>query len=164
VTVIGPTLDAGAGDSATCPGAQAGIEDPQVDATKPCVDVDGDGDKAIECGGTDCDDSDPTVKGGSKPALEVCDGQDNDCNGAVDDKLVKDACPEGQTCTDGACTDDGGSTSTGTGTVSGSPPDYIEYRGACDVGGASRRNGAAFYGAAMLALLAGLRAQRKRRR
>ncbi len=158
-----PKLDTAGGKTGTCPGAQAGIADPQVVADK-CVDVDGDGEKSSACGGDDCDDSDPTVKGGSKPALEVCDGQDNDCNDAIDDELVKDACGDGQSCTDGICVDDGGGGSGGGTTTSGSPPDYVEYRGACDFGRAAHRDGLAFYGAALVAFLAGLRLQRKRRR
>lgn len=162
VTTVGPTLDTAGGTTGTCAGAQAGIADPQVNAMKPCVDVDGDGERASECGGTDCDDSDPKVRGGADPGIEICDGQDNDCNGEVDDSLVKDACPEGQACTDGVCADETGTTTTGTSTAA--RPDYVDYRGACDVGGAGRRGGIPFYGAALLALLAGLRARLKRRR
>jgi glucose/arabinose dehydrogenase/PKD repeat protein len=46
------------------------------------VDRDGDGFASIADGGTDCDDTDPTVFPG---APELCDGKDNDCNNAVDD-------------------------------------------------------------------------------
>jgi mono/diheme cytochrome c family protein len=61
-----------------------------------CPDADGDGQTASICGGTDCDDSEPTVYLG---APEICtDGLDNDCDGLVDfsdpDALN---CP---TCTD----------------------------------------------------------------
>ena len=48
----------------------------------PCVDADFDGYEAVACGGTDCDDADPSVHPG---ATEICtDGVDNDCNGATD--------------------------------------------------------------------------------
>ncbi|MFZ1695018.1 MAG: putative metal-binding motif-containing protein, partial [Flavobacteriales bacterium] len=45
----------------------------------PCQDLDGDG--FFECDG-DCDDNNPDVYPGSP---ELCDGLDNDCNGAVDE-------------------------------------------------------------------------------
>ena len=50
-------------------------------AVAPRIDRDGDGHAPAPCG-DDCDDGDPTSFGG---ALEVCDGRDNDCDGAVDD-------------------------------------------------------------------------------
>ena len=69
------------------------------------VDEDGDGDSPIECGGTDCDDSDPAVGAGTDAdsdgfdacedcddddpdiwpgAPEACDEVDSDCDGLVD--------------------------------------------------------------------------------
>jgi hypothetical protein len=50
----------------------------------PVIDADGDGhaDKALGTCGDDCDDSDPTVYTG---AAELCDGKDNNCNGATDE-------------------------------------------------------------------------------
>ncbi len=45
------------------------------------VDVDGDGYDADVAGGTDCDDGDALV---SPEADEICDDQDNDCDGLVD--------------------------------------------------------------------------------
>ena len=41
-------------------------------------DLDDDGDRALACGGTDCDDANPDTFGG---AFEICDGFDNDCDG-----------------------------------------------------------------------------------
>lgn len=46
------------------------------------LDQDRDGHITDRLGGDDCDDFDPTV---NSRALEVCDGQDNNCNGLVDD-------------------------------------------------------------------------------
>lgn len=45
-------------------------------------DDDGDGDPALECGGTDCDDADPARRGGGGDA---CDGIDNDCDRVIDE-------------------------------------------------------------------------------
>ncbi|MFO7178557.1 MAG: MopE-related protein [Pseudomonadota bacterium] len=68
--------------------------------TQSCVhrprDVDGDGDPAQHCGGTDCRDTDPNVHGA---ATEVCgNGIDDDCDGVVDEKDC--ATPTHDTCAD----------------------------------------------------------------
>lgn len=159
-----PTLDAGSGVSGTCSSAQVGLVDVQVNSANPCIDADEDGEPAEACGGKDCDDSDERIKGGSKPAIEICDGADNDCNSQVDDNLVEDACPENQACESGSCVDQGTGGAGGGSTSSTPPPDYLEYRGACDFGREAHRNGLAFYGAALIAFLAGLRAHRRRDR
>ena len=54
------------------------------------MDRDGDGDIAIQWGGTDCDDEDPAR---SDQATEICNGIDDDCQGGVDDVQA----PEGET-------------------------------------------------------------------
>ena len=82
-------------------------------------DYDGDGDEALLCGGSDCDDTDAAVEGldidndnhstcqgdcddlnpyVNPDAVESCDGVDNDCNGDVDEadaSLVADADGDG---------------------------------------------------------------------
>ena len=47
-------------------------------------DADGDGYTKVSAGGTDCDDSNPSIHPG---ATEVCNGKDDDCNGQIDDGL-----------------------------------------------------------------------------
>jgi MYXO-CTERM domain-containing protein len=39
-------------------------------------------------------------QGGVLPAMEICDGKDNDCNGIVDDGML---CPQGFACAAGEC-------------------------------------------------------------
>jgi len=57
--------------------------DNDCDGSVDNVDLDGDKVLAATCGGTDCDDSEPSVHPG---ALELCDGLDNDCDSIVDNK------------------------------------------------------------------------------
>lgn len=45
-------------------------------------DLDDDGQDAWQCGGTDCDDRRDDIFLGAE---EICDGRDQDCNGAIDD-------------------------------------------------------------------------------
>ncbi len=95
--------------------------DTLVDAADPGFagsDYDADGDAAIACGGGDCDDNDATLDSADLEAdgestcdgdcddsspkfntshFEFCDGEDNDCNGLVDDGLVADADGDGFT-------------------------------------------------------------------
>ncbi|GDX82264.1 hypothetical protein LBMAG42_40750 [Deltaproteobacteria bacterium] len=49
------------------------------------TDADGDGYNSLADGGTDCDDTDATVYVG---APELCDSQDNDCDGTVDEGVT----------------------------------------------------------------------------
>lgn len=155
-------VDVNGATTGTCTGADPGKADVTVDIAKPCTDADGDGEGAMSCGGEDCDDSDPAVHGGAKPAVEICDGQDNDCNGSIDDDLVKDACAEDQTCASGECVDDGSSSSSSGGGAA-APPDYLDYRGACAMGTSRGANGAGALAGALLGLAAALGARRRKR-
>ncbi len=75
----------------TDPAVHPGAPDPVGDGVdQNCdgpdgVDADGDGSLAIPSGGADCDDGDPSVFPG---AAEVCDGLDQDCDGAIDEDPV----------------------------------------------------------------------------
>ena len=82
-------------------------QDNDCDTVSDDVDVDGDGDAPLACGGTDCDDFDATLDGitdGDSDgfstcddcddddvavfpgAVETCDGTDGDCDGLADDQ------------------------------------------------------------------------------
>ncbi len=92
---IHPTLndDPGSWCTASSPYGQGDHGTPGGINPSCCLDDDGDGISA--CDG-DCDNLDPTVHPG---ATELCDGLDNDCNGAVDD--VPDVDGDGyDQCTD----------------------------------------------------------------
>ncbi|MFW5967448.1 MAG: MopE-related protein [Persicimonas sp.] len=54
------------------------------DGGSECPDRDDDGYRDEDCGGRDCDDSDPRVFPG---ATEICDGRDNDCDGEANNGI-----------------------------------------------------------------------------
>ncbi|MFZ5477591.1 MAG: putative metal-binding motif-containing protein [Myxococcota bacterium] len=97
------------------------------------ADVDGDGFVAEADGGLDCDDARANV---NPNAPEVCDGLDNDCNGATDDDAVDGYSwyPDGDA--DGFGRDDGMVTSCA------SPQGYAAYGGDCDDADAAFHPGA----------------------
>ena len=75
-----------------CPlDANANQADLDVDAKGDACDpdVDGDGFAGVALGGQDCDDQDPTVNPGNPEGeaygMSLCDGRDNDCDGATDE-------------------------------------------------------------------------------
>lgn len=59
----------------------------EADPRCPCPDRDGDGSFAARCGGGDCDDGDDRSHPG---AVEICDGEDNDCDGMLDESFDQD--------------------------------------------------------------------------
>ncbi len=80
------------------------------------ADGDADGDPSVTCGGSDCDDTDASLNGLDRDfdgetscagdcddtdptfrttTVEACDGEDNDCNGLVDDGVGPDADGDG---------------------------------------------------------------------
>ncbi|MDI3286895.1 putative metal-binding motif-containing protein [Polyangium sp. 15x6] len=67
-----PPNNAACGASGKCLGAAS------TDPSGCCSDIDGDGYAAATCGGSDCNDGDPSIHPG---ALEQCDGVDRNCDG-----------------------------------------------------------------------------------
>ena len=85
----GPSGDAGAGDASDGAGEAGPGTDGAAEAGS--CDSDGDGHRAIRCGGDDCDDGNDLAYPG---AHEICDGIDENCDG------VADGTPGGTTETD----------------------------------------------------------------
>lgn len=64
-------------------GADRALCIPETGSCADCLDLDGDGfGVGVACAGADCDDDDDTAHEG---ADEVCNGEDDDCDGAVDE-------------------------------------------------------------------------------
>ena len=82
-----------------CPGSC----DEATESCSECIDADGDGATDSQCGGLDCDDSNPRIFSG---ATEVCDAAnlDEDCNATTlgddsdSDGYYSDQCCNGSTC------------------------------------------------------------------
>jgi hypothetical protein len=96
------TPQIGAGEAIHDPGpvALGFMEDMGWTLCVQCADGDGDGFTDIACGGTDCDDNDPNNFPGN---TEVCDGQDNNCDGQIDEGFDSDG--DGVTACQGDCDD-----------------------------------------------------------
>jgi hypothetical protein len=90
------SVQGGASACDTAKGASGSVMAPK---DLGCPDLDGDGPTSSECGGKDCDDSDPEVRPG---AAERCNGEDDDCNGAIDDGDLRSVCGGGS-CVNGVC-------------------------------------------------------------
>jgi hypothetical protein len=76
-----PAVDAGTvSDAATDAASDAGPGDLGGRDLAVCTDEDGDGFASAACGGDDCDDADATRYPG---AVEICDGDDEDCDDAT---------------------------------------------------------------------------------
>jgi len=67
---------------ATCTGGGVCQGDGKCGHTSACPDADGDGFQDKSCGGTDCDDSIWAIHPGG---IELCNGKDDDCDGAIDE-------------------------------------------------------------------------------
>jgi hypothetical protein len=99
--VDGQTMrDGMASSDGALSGDAVGPDGPRSDGGMGCEDSDGDGFASAVCGGTDCDDADPTRHPG---AAEICDDNDEDCDEAT---LGPDADGDGVVYF-GCCADDG---------------------------------------------------------
>lgn len=74
-----PSIDTGADASLDL--SDVRVDVPMDIAPDVNCDADGDGHRAVSCGGDDCDDANPDAHPG---ALEYCDGIDENCDGVAD--------------------------------------------------------------------------------
>lgn len=155
VSTLGLDIEGGAGGA--CDSTGAGGEGQVIEAQgAACPDSDKDLVTAAICGGQDCDDADSAIHpvSADQESNETCDGQDNDCDTIVDNRLRSGACPAGTSCKAGACTEDGSGVGSGGGALSdpGPRPDHIAYKGGCSVFPGDEAWGFAALAAASLAL------------
>ncbi len=98
--VCQPKMGCRAGEPVSCTDNSSCTIDVCVEETRSCEhrarDADGDGDPVWNCGGNDCDDSDPKVNGN---APEICgNGVDDNCNLRIDEAGC--VSPQYDTCAD----------------------------------------------------------------
>ncbi len=98
--VCEPKLGCREGDVVACDDGTPCTIDTCIESNKSCKndprDVDGDGDPDWNCGGGDCNDTDPAI---SSKASEICgNGQDDDCDTVIDEADCKT--PAHDTCVD----------------------------------------------------------------
>jgi hypothetical protein len=108
VEVCQPGIGCRAGMPVQCSDQVSCTIDRCIEETRSCEhlarDADGDGDPVWNCGGKDCDDTDPRVNG---RAPEVCgNGRDDNCDGQVDEESC--AAPAHDTCVDALVIDGDG--------------------------------------------------------
>ena len=130
------TTNTQGGATGSCPtlGAADGPTPQVIVDPAYCVDADQDGAFSDACGGDDCNDSDTLI---NPKGAEVCNGVDDDCDGATDEGA--DICPAGRACkataTATACVDisDAGSDA-GPPVDAGAPPDHLAFESGCAIG------------------------------
>ncbi len=99
-----------------------GLKDYKI-GTNDFEDDDNDGVADFKCGGEDCDDNDPNTGKGKE---EICDGRDNDCDGAIDEGVTSSVW---YVDVDG---DGFGSSSAGQTVFCGVLPGHVTIGGDCD--------------------------------
>lgn len=159
-----PNVSGGAAGSAcTDPALGAGTagEHVAMDAPAACLDLDGDGSPARECGGGDCDDVDAAIAPGK---ADPCDGIDNDCSGQADD--APDICPAGTACAPDGCVAQAVDAGAAASAAPPASPHHVEFTGGCAVHDLrlEDRSAAARFGLAAAALALALHHLRARSR